>query len=70
MGYFGTIFQTKKSEWDLDPPTHFHSNLGCLEKNSLQSPLHDKKKNFSDIDLTHLTSKQQIVYLGIFFGNK
>ena len=32
------MFQ-KKSQWDLDPLTHFHSNFGFLEFISLQSPL-------------------------------
>ena len=34
----GTIFQQQKIPRDLDPPTHFHSNLGFLGKNSLQNP--------------------------------
>ena len=39
-GYFGTIFQqTKNSELDLDPPTHFHSQLGFLEVFYFSKPL-------------------------------
>ena len=37
LGRFST--HTKKSEWDLDPPTHFHSNLGFLEKKFFAKPL-------------------------------
>ena len=28
-------FKKKNSEWDLDPTTHFHSNLKCLKKKIL-----------------------------------
>ena len=31
-------FPKKNSDWDLDPPTHFHSNLGFFEFFSLHSP--------------------------------
>ena len=36
--YFGTIFK-KNSEWDLDPPTNFHSNLGFFEFFFFAKPL-------------------------------
>ena len=35
LGWFS---ENKNSEWDLDPPTHFHSKLEFLEFFSLPNP--------------------------------
>ena len=36
--FWGIFQQQQNFEWDLDPPTNFHSNLRFLEKNSLHIP--------------------------------
>ena len=48
LGLFWDDFP-KKSKWDLDPPTHFHINLGFFEKKFVAKPLNSIS---TDLDVT------------------
>ena len=62
LGLFWDNFQ-KNSDWDLDPPTHFHSNLGFLELFSLKAPNHLWKWKVTLIGTgrSNLTSRRSCV---------
>ena len=38
LGVFWDDFEEQNSAWDLDPPTHFHSNLGFKKKILCKAP--------------------------------